>query len=207
MGLNALRSTAQTLSFYTRMQALTANNLANSETEAFKADVMSARLIGDATFPVPVTRTDLSQGTMQQTGRPLDLGRPAGDLLLVAAASLTLLLLTLLLLRHRAEAPRRRPAARPARAAVARRSADPVAPPSSALSRRLREAARDGERVPEVARRFRLSQDAVRVAIGRAAPTPAAPTGKSFRSRQAVLPARPRATPVPSRRSPYKALA
>ncbi|HMV33718.1 MAG: flagellar hook basal-body protein [Gemmatimonadales bacterium] len=73
MGLNALRSTAQTLSFYTRMQALTANNLANSETEAFKADVMSARLIGDATFPVPVTRTDLSQGTMQQTGRPLDL--------------------------------------------------------------------------------------------------------------------------------------
>ncbi|MBK6778302.1 MAG: flagellar hook basal-body protein [Gemmatimonadetes bacterium] len=73
MGLNALRSTAQTLSFYTRMQALTANNLANSETEAFKADVMSARLIGDATFPVPVTRTDLSQGAMQQTGRPLDL--------------------------------------------------------------------------------------------------------------------------------------
>ena len=137
----------------------------------------------------------------------LDPGGPAGDLLLVAAASLTLLLLTLLLRRHRAEAPRRRPAARPARAAVARRSADPVAPPSSALSRRLREAARDGERVPEVARRFRLSQDAVRVAIGRAAPTPAAPTGKSFRSRQAVLPARPRATPVPSRRSPYKALA
>ncbi len=73
MGLNALKSTARTLSFYTRLQALTANNLANSDTEGFKADVMSARLIGDATFPVPVTRTDLSQGTMTTTGRPLDL--------------------------------------------------------------------------------------------------------------------------------------
>ena len=55
------------------MQALTANNLANSETEAFKADAMSARLVGDSTFPVPVTRIDLSQGTMEQTGRALDL--------------------------------------------------------------------------------------------------------------------------------------
>jgi flagellar basal body rod protein FlgG len=73
MGLNAIRSTAQTLAYYTRMQALTANNLANSETEAFKADAMSARLVGDSTFPVPVTRIDLSQGTMEQTGRALDL--------------------------------------------------------------------------------------------------------------------------------------
>jgi flagellar basal-body rod protein FlgF len=72
MGLNALRSTAQTLGYYTKLQALTANNLANSDTDAFKADVMSARLIGNATFPVPVTRIDLSQGTMTQTGRQLD---------------------------------------------------------------------------------------------------------------------------------------
>lgn len=73
MGLNALKSTAQTLSFYTRLQALTANNLANSDTEGFKADVMSARLVGDLTYPVPVTKTDLSQGTFTDTGRPLDL--------------------------------------------------------------------------------------------------------------------------------------
>lgn len=72
MGLNAIKSTARTLSYYTRLQALTANNLANSDTEGFKADMMAARLIGDATFPVPVTRTDLSQGTMTQSGRPLD---------------------------------------------------------------------------------------------------------------------------------------
>ncbi len=73
MGLNAIKSTAQTLSFYTRLQALTANNLANSDTEGFKADVMSGRLIGDATFPVPVTKTDLGQSTLTDTGRPLDL--------------------------------------------------------------------------------------------------------------------------------------
>jgi flagellar basal-body rod protein FlgF len=72
MGLNAIRSTARTLSYYTQLQALTANNLSNSDTESFKADVMSARLIGDATFPVPVTQTDLTQGTLTQTGRPLD---------------------------------------------------------------------------------------------------------------------------------------
>lgn len=73
MGLNALKSTAQTLSFYTRLQALTANNLANSDTEGFKADSMSGRLVGDTTYPVPVTKTDLSQGVLTATGRPLDL--------------------------------------------------------------------------------------------------------------------------------------
>jgi flagellar basal body rod protein FlgG len=72
MGLNAIKSTAQTLAYYTRLQALTANNLANSDTEGFKADFMSARLIGDATYPVPVTKIDLSQGMMTPTGRALD---------------------------------------------------------------------------------------------------------------------------------------
>ena len=72
MGLDAIRSTAQTLGYYTRLQALTANNLANSDTEAFKADSMAAHQVGDATFPVPVTRIDLTQGTLQATGRPLD---------------------------------------------------------------------------------------------------------------------------------------
>ena len=73
MGLDAIRSTARTLGYYTRLQALTANNIANSDTEGFKADVMSARKVGESTYPVPVTRTDLSQGTLTPTGRPLDL--------------------------------------------------------------------------------------------------------------------------------------
>jgi flagellar basal body rod protein FlgG len=86
MGLNAIKSTARTLSYYTRLQALTANNLANSDTEGFKADVMAARLIGDATFPVPVTRTDLSQGTMTPTGRPLDLALEGPGFLVLQTA-------------------------------------------------------------------------------------------------------------------------
>jgi flagellar basal-body rod protein FlgF len=83
MGLNAIRSTAQTLGYYTRLQALTANNLANSDTDGFKADTMSGRLIGDATFPVPVTKTDLSQGMLQQTGRALDLALDGPGFLVV----------------------------------------------------------------------------------------------------------------------------
>ncbi len=83
MGLNAIRSTAQTLAYYTRMQALTANNLANSDSEAFKADVMAARLVGDATFPVPVTRIDLSQGVLQSTGRALDVALEGSGFLML----------------------------------------------------------------------------------------------------------------------------
>ncbi len=45
MGLNAIQSTARTLSYYTRLQAVTANNLANSDTEGFKADLMAARQV------------------------------------------------------------------------------------------------------------------------------------------------------------------
>jgi flagellar basal body rod protein FlgG len=83
MGLNALKSTAQTLAYYTRLQALTANNLANSDTEGFKADVMSARQIGDTSWPVPVTKIDLTQGALQETGRPLDLALDGPGFLVV----------------------------------------------------------------------------------------------------------------------------
>lgn len=83
MGLNAIRSTAQTLAYYTKLQALTANNLANSDTEGFKADIMSARLIGSATYPVPVTRIDLAQGTLQASGRPLDVALDGPGFLVV----------------------------------------------------------------------------------------------------------------------------
>lgn len=83
MGLNAIKSTAQTLGYYTRLQALTANNLSNSDTDGFKADAMSARLVGDKTYPVPVTRIDLSQGALQQTGRPLDVAVEGSGFLVV----------------------------------------------------------------------------------------------------------------------------
>lgn len=86
MGLDAIRSTARTLGYYTKLQAVTANNLANSDTDGFKADIMSARKVGDATFPVPVTKTDLSQGNLQQTGRALDVALDGPGFLVLQTA-------------------------------------------------------------------------------------------------------------------------
>ncbi len=83
MGLNAIKSTARTLSYYTQLQALTANNLANSSTDGFKADVMSARQMSETTFPVPVTQVDVSQANLNNTGRPLDVALEGPGFLVV----------------------------------------------------------------------------------------------------------------------------
>lgn len=79
--------------------------------------------------------------------------------------------------------------------------------PAQGLGQRLRQASREGARAPELARRFQLSQDAVRAAIGRDGSASAAPKGTSFRSRQAALPVKPRARAVAVRQTPYRALA
>lgn len=97
---------------------------------------------------------------------------------LAAAAVLTL---TLLLLVVR----RRRPAVRPVRSAAR----PPSPPPASALLGELRRAADQGERVPALARRFRLSQDAVRAAVGAGPSSPAARAERVSRARQRALPA------------------
>jgi len=79
--------------------------------------------------------------------------------------------------------------------------------PAQQLGLKLRQASREGVRAAELARRFHLSQDAVRTAIGRDGSSAAAPKGTSFRPRQAVLPAKPRAKALPMRQTPYRALA
>jgi flagellar basal body rod protein FlgG len=89
MPLRGILNTARTLSFYTKLQELTANNLANSATDGFKADYMSAMLPSADAFPVPVTKIDLNQGSLNTTGRELDVAlegpgflvvrTPAGD--------------------------------------------------------------------------------------------------------------------------------
>lgn len=71
----------------------------------------------------------------------------------------------------------------------------------SPLALEIRQAAREGGRVPELARRFRTSQDAIRVVIGREGVHSAAPEGSSFRPRQAPLPARPVAKALPLSRT------
>jgi len=73
MPLQGILNTARTLSFYARRQEVTANNLANSSTDAFKADRVLAHADPGSTSPVPVQDIDLRQGAFRETARPLDL--------------------------------------------------------------------------------------------------------------------------------------
>ncbi len=73
MPLNGIVNTARSLSYYSRLQEVTANNLANANTDAFKADRLSARVLSGTDHPVPVEKTDLEQGRLRDTGRPLEL--------------------------------------------------------------------------------------------------------------------------------------
>lgn len=73
MALTGIANTARTMSYYTRMQEVVTNNLANSSTEGFKADRITAHLVGNAPHPVAVETTDMRQGAFRDTGRALDL--------------------------------------------------------------------------------------------------------------------------------------
>jgi flagellar basal body rod protein FlgG len=72
MPLQGILNTARTLSFYTRKQEVTANNLANASSDAFKADRVLARAVPGSTAPVAVQDIDMRQGAMRETGRSLD---------------------------------------------------------------------------------------------------------------------------------------
>ena len=73
MTMPGLLASARTLAYYTRRQEVTANNLANVETDGFKADRIVARLAADGMHPLPEQALDLTQGSLEQTGRPFDL--------------------------------------------------------------------------------------------------------------------------------------
>jgi flagellar basal-body rod protein FlgF len=72
MSMRGIVNTARTLTYLTRLQEVTANNLANANTDSFKADRMTARQLPGQEYPVPVEQTDLEQGRLRETGRPLD---------------------------------------------------------------------------------------------------------------------------------------
>lgn len=73
MPIGGILNTAKSLGYYLRLQEVTANNLANANTEAFKADRLTAHHLPGGHYPVPVETTDLKQGTFTETGRPLDI--------------------------------------------------------------------------------------------------------------------------------------
>ncbi len=139
-----------------------------------------------------------------------DVANGLGDLGLTFAAGMVLAV-GLIVTRRRLLARRaRRPQSRPSQAvAVARRESGKDTPVvrNSELTRRLRKRAKGGARIPELARTFGLSQDAVRSALGQGVTPPAAPGGSSFRNRKAATPAKPAARAVAVRRSAYQALA
>ncbi len=82
MTMPAILNSARTLSYYSRLQAVTANNLANASTEGYKADRMTAHALADGSA-VPVQGLDLAQGSIRDTGRPLDLALDGPGFLVV----------------------------------------------------------------------------------------------------------------------------
>ncbi|MDX2208398.1 MAG: flagellar hook basal-body protein [Gemmatimonadales bacterium] len=72
MTVPGILNTARTLGYYTRLQAVTANNLANASTDGFKAERVSAQSFAEA-FPEALASIDMRQGTVRDTGRTFDL--------------------------------------------------------------------------------------------------------------------------------------
>jgi flagellar basal-body rod protein FlgF len=72
MPINGLTRAAHALSYYERRQEVVANNLANADTNGFRAERVFARLL-EGELPVIDTRTDFQAGALKQTGNPLDI--------------------------------------------------------------------------------------------------------------------------------------
>jgi flagellar basal body rod protein FlgG len=87
MTLRGIQNAAHSMLYYARLQEVTANNLANVSTDGFKADRLTARMSGDGLYPVPVEEIDLRQGTLRETGRPLDLALEGEGFLVVSTPS------------------------------------------------------------------------------------------------------------------------
>ncbi len=83
MTLPAIVSTARTLGYYSRAQEMTANNLANVNSDAYKGDRITAQSLPGGTHPVPVHQLDLRQGSLRDTGRALDVGLEGDGFLVV----------------------------------------------------------------------------------------------------------------------------
>src|SRR5919197_692135 len=87
MPLRGIQNAAHGLSYYSRLQEVTANNLANASTDAFKVDRMTGRMLTGSAFPVPVEHLDLTQGSFRDTGRPLDVGLEGSGFLVVRTSA------------------------------------------------------------------------------------------------------------------------
>jgi flagellar basal body rod protein FlgG len=87
MSIQGIQNTARSLSLYLRMQEVTANNVANTNTDGFKADRLTVQQPEGVAHPVPVGWTDLQQGSFRETGRPLDLSLSGPGFLVVGTGA------------------------------------------------------------------------------------------------------------------------
>jgi flagellar basal body rod protein FlgG len=83
MAIGGIVTTARSLAYLQRLQEVTANNIANANSDAFKADRLLAWLPPGQAAPVPVRALDLRQGLVRDTGRPLDLALDGDGFLVV----------------------------------------------------------------------------------------------------------------------------
>jgi flagellar basal-body rod protein FlgF len=74
---------AEALRYWQRRQEVVSNNLANASTPGFKAERVFARLLQGAESPVATQGTDFSEGSIADTGRPLDLALNGDGFLVV----------------------------------------------------------------------------------------------------------------------------
>lgn len=72
MPINGMTRAAHALHYYERRQEVVANNLANVDTDGFKAERVFAQMVEGA-LPVANSETDLTAGTLKETGGNLDL--------------------------------------------------------------------------------------------------------------------------------------
>lgn len=86
MTIPAIINTARTLSFYNAAQDITANNLANSSSDGYKADLLTAHSSAGMPHPIPVQSLDLRQADLRDTARPLDIGLEGAGFTVVSTA-------------------------------------------------------------------------------------------------------------------------
>ncbi len=86
MAIGGIVNTARSLAYLQRLQEVTANNIANASSDAFKADLLFAALPPGQDAPVPVRALDLRHGLVRDTGRPLDLALDGDGFLVVQTA-------------------------------------------------------------------------------------------------------------------------
>lgn len=73
MTLRGILNAAQGMQYFQRRVETTSSNLANLESDGFKSDLITASLRAGTLMPEAVSTIDLSQGTLNRTGRDLDL--------------------------------------------------------------------------------------------------------------------------------------